>query len=83
MATKMFEIVSPWTRDERAVDPVVQMCTVRVDGYLFTVYNVVGPGWPMTIRPAFGDGPRFTIAVVDWEAWDKLEHQTREWLEGR
>lgn len=76
----MIELIGPWTRDYRAYDPGAKVRTVKVDGHLFTVNNVSGPGWPMHLRPAFGDGPRLHIHTLDWENWSEVEDKARKFL---
>jgi hypothetical protein len=76
----MIEITGPWTRDRAAFDPGARVRTVQVDGHLFTVSNVSGPGWPMHIRPAFGDGARLHIHTARWEDWAEVERKAREFL---
>lgn len=79
----MIEIVSPWARDQHAYDPSARVRLVEVDSHLFTVHNVSGPGWPMHLRPAFGDGPRLHIHTVDWENWNDVEDKAQKFLATR
>ena len=76
----MIELIGPWMRDQHAFDPGATVRTVQVDGHLFTVHNVSGPGWPMHVRPAFGDGPRLHIHTVDWENWSQVKDAARDFL---
>jgi hypothetical protein len=59
-----------WTRDPDAFDPSAQIRYVRIDGTVYVASNLLGPGWPMTVRTvgAF-DGWSCT---VDWERWDQV-----------
>jgi len=75
----MIEFIGTWTRDQLAYDPSAKVRTVDVDGHLFTVHNVLGPGWPMTVRPA----GEFTIHTVGWEDWAEVERAAREHLAKR
>lgn len=60
--------VGPWTRDPAAYDPSAQVRTVEVDGRLFAVHNLLGPGWPMTVSHASGGH----IGMAGWENWDDV-----------
>lgn len=59
--------VGPWARDNNAYDPGASVRHVDVDGHLFEVRNLLGPGWPMTVSAA---GQH--IGMAGWENWDDV-----------
>lgn len=74
------KLIGNWVRDWRAFDPSAMVRTVEVDGYLFTVRNTMGPGWPMHLYPEFSDGPQLHISTVSWEDWNEVAAKAREFL---
>lgn len=75
----MITIIGPWLRDTDEIDPSARVRLVEVDGRTFYVCNVLGPGWPMVVRPA--RNPHFVSGMADWECWDQVELAARECVE--
>ena len=72
----MIKLTGPWTRDRNAYDPGARVRAVQVDGVHFTVRNLMGPGWPMTIQAASGHH----IHMAAWEDWTEVEHKAQAYL---